>query len=335
MKANGFSAAADQGVVGHRASVRRLRVQQVARRRLRAGVVLDGLPQGQLSRPSTWPACSPRSATTRTRRRVYLADCRRLGITVLPPDVNESVLNFASVGADIRFGLGAVRNVGANVVASLINTRTEKGKYTDFSDYLNKIDITACNKKVTESLIKAGGVRLARASAQGPVPDPHRRRRLGARHQEGRGDGPVRPVRRRGHRYRRRSSPSRCPTRSGTTSTSWRSSGRCWGCTSPGTRSTGSRTCSPPRSTPTIPAILDGDVANDVAGARRRHPGLGEPAGEQERDALGLSAVGGPHRRHRGAVLPARVLHVRRGHRRRRRRAGRRRRFASATTGCR
>jgi len=87
---------------------------------------------------------------------VYLADCRRLGITVLPPDVNESELNFASVGTDIRFGLGAVRNVGANVVASLIKTRTEKGKYTDFSDYLNKVDITACNKKVTESLIKAG-----------------------------------------------------------------------------------------------------------------------------------------------------------------------------------
>ena len=88
---------------------------------------------------------------------VYLSDCRKLGITVLPPDVNESELNFASVGTDIRFGLGAVRNVGANVVASLINTRTEKGKYTDFSDYLNKIDVAACNKKVTESLIKAGG----------------------------------------------------------------------------------------------------------------------------------------------------------------------------------
>ena len=87
---------------------------------------------------------------------VYLADCRRLGITVLPPDVNESVQNFASVGADIRFGLGAVRNVGANVVGSLIATRTAKGKFTDFSDYLNKIDIGACNKKVTESLVKAG-----------------------------------------------------------------------------------------------------------------------------------------------------------------------------------
>jgi len=87
---------------------------------------------------------------------VYLADCRKLGITVLPPDVNESEVNFASVGTDIRFGLGAVRNVGANVVSSLIATRTAKGKFTDFSDYLNKIDVAACNKKVTESLIKAG-----------------------------------------------------------------------------------------------------------------------------------------------------------------------------------
>src|ERR1700744_2312614 len=87
---------------------------------------------------------------------VYLADCRKLGITVLPPDVNEFLVNFASVGKDIRFGLGAVRNVGANVVGSLIRTRTEKSKFTDFSDYLNKIDISACNKKVTESLIKAG-----------------------------------------------------------------------------------------------------------------------------------------------------------------------------------
>lgn len=87
---------------------------------------------------------------------IYLADCRRLGITVLPPDVNESGVNFASVGVDIRYGLAAVRNVGANVVGSLIGTRTHKGRYTDFSDYLHKIDIAACNKKVTESLIKAG-----------------------------------------------------------------------------------------------------------------------------------------------------------------------------------
>ncbi|WP_143153995.1 DNA polymerase III subunit alpha, partial [Rhodococcus rhodnii] len=88
---------------------------------------------------------------------VYLSDCRKLGITVLPPDVNESDHNFTSVGTDIRFGLGAVRNVGTNVVSSIIAARTEKGKYTDFSDYLAKIDTVACSKKVTESLVKAGG----------------------------------------------------------------------------------------------------------------------------------------------------------------------------------
>ncbi|HPZ94721.1 MAG TPA: DNA polymerase III subunit alpha, partial [Mycobacterium sp.] len=95
-------------------------------------------------------------ADDKDKSAIYLADCRELGITVLPPDVNESELNFASVGTDIRFGLGAVRNVGANVVGSLIATRNAKGRFADFSDYLNKIDITVCTKKVTESLIKAG-----------------------------------------------------------------------------------------------------------------------------------------------------------------------------------
>ncbi|WP_156757383.1 DNA polymerase III subunit alpha [Actinokineospora pegani] len=87
---------------------------------------------------------------------IYLAECRKMGITVLPPDVNESEKNFAPVGQDIRFGLGAIRNVGANVVDSIIKARTEKGDFVDFSDYLRKVDTTACNKKVVESLIKAG-----------------------------------------------------------------------------------------------------------------------------------------------------------------------------------
>ncbi|TDP68416.1 DNA polymerase III subunit alpha [Actinokineospora alba] len=87
---------------------------------------------------------------------VYLAECRKMGITVLPPDVNESEKEFAPVGNDIRFGLGAIRNVGANVVDSIIKSRTEKGEFTDFSDYLRKVEAVACNKKVVESLIKAG-----------------------------------------------------------------------------------------------------------------------------------------------------------------------------------
>ncbi|MEU4711689.1 DNA polymerase III subunit alpha [Nocardia salmonicida] len=88
---------------------------------------------------------------------IYLADCRKRGITVLPPDVNASRVDFASVGDNIRFGLGAVRNVGTTVVSSIITAREEKGKFTDFSDYLEKINSLACSKKVTESLIKAGG----------------------------------------------------------------------------------------------------------------------------------------------------------------------------------
>jgi DNA polymerase-3 subunit alpha len=67
---------------------------------------------------------------------IYLSECRRLGIKVLPPDVNESTLRFAAVGNDIRFGMGAVRNVGANVVESIMKSREEKGKYSSFADFL-------------------------------------------------------------------------------------------------------------------------------------------------------------------------------------------------------
>ena len=87
---------------------------------------------------------------------LYLSNCRQMGIRVLPPDVNESLTDFASVGTDIRFGMGAVRNVGRHVVESVVRARTDKGAFRDFSDYLTKIDQTACTKKVTESLIKAG-----------------------------------------------------------------------------------------------------------------------------------------------------------------------------------
>ncbi|MGI8869755.1 MAG: DNA polymerase III subunit alpha [Mycobacteriales bacterium] len=96
------------------------------------------------------------NADNKDKLAVYLAECRRMGITVLPPDVNDSRAEFAAVGNDIRFGLTAVRNVGSNVVASLIATREDKGKYVDFADFLRKVEAVACNKKVVESLVKAG-----------------------------------------------------------------------------------------------------------------------------------------------------------------------------------
>ncbi|GAA3302845.1 DNA polymerase III subunit alpha [Dactylosporangium vinaceum] len=88
---------------------------------------------------------------------MYLAECRRMGIEVLPPDVNESIGPFAPVGSNIRFGLAAVRNVGHNVVDAIVRCRqTANGLYKDFDDFLSKVDAVACNKKTIESLIKAG-----------------------------------------------------------------------------------------------------------------------------------------------------------------------------------
>jgi DNA polymerase-3 subunit alpha len=87
---------------------------------------------------------------------VYLAECRHMGIRVLPPCVNESHADFTPTGADIRFGLTAIRNVGANVVASVVATRAEKGAFTDFGDFLRKVEAVVCNKRTIEGLIKGG-----------------------------------------------------------------------------------------------------------------------------------------------------------------------------------
>ncbi|HZP16013.1 MAG TPA: DNA polymerase III subunit alpha, partial [Nocardioides sp.] len=87
---------------------------------------------------------------------IYLAECRRMGIKVLPPCVNASDADFTPTGTDIRFGLTAVRNVGANVVGSIVETRTAKGSFTDFNDFLRKVSIGVCNKRTVEALIKGG-----------------------------------------------------------------------------------------------------------------------------------------------------------------------------------
>src|SRR5215216_1396068 len=87
---------------------------------------------------------------------VYLNECRKMGIKVLPPDVNESDANFTPRGTDIRFGLTAIRNVGANVVASIVQAREEHGRFTDFPDFMDKVPVPVCNKKTVESLIKSG-----------------------------------------------------------------------------------------------------------------------------------------------------------------------------------
>jgi DNA polymerase-3 subunit alpha len=87
---------------------------------------------------------------------LYLNECRHLRIKVLPPDVNESSANFTPVDTDIRFGLTAIRNVGANVVDAIVAAREEKGRFESFEDFLRKVPAVVCNKRTIESLIKAG-----------------------------------------------------------------------------------------------------------------------------------------------------------------------------------
>jgi DNA polymerase-3 subunit alpha len=89
----------------------------------------------------------------------YVAEAREMGIEVLPPDVNESGYKFTVVGEKrIRFGLGAVRNVGQGAVDSVIAARFAEGVYKDFFDFVERVDLRACNKRVFEALIAAGAL---------------------------------------------------------------------------------------------------------------------------------------------------------------------------------
>lgn len=87
---------------------------------------------------------------------LYISDCRRMGIDVLPPDINESDTDFTVVSENkIRFGLAAVKNVGQGAIESIINARKEK-PYLSLRDFASRIDLRACNRKVLESLVKCG-----------------------------------------------------------------------------------------------------------------------------------------------------------------------------------
>ncbi|MDX1509931.1 MAG: DNA polymerase III subunit alpha [Nitriliruptorales bacterium] len=87
---------------------------------------------------------------------VYLNECRRLGIPVLPPDVNASNRDFTAVGDEIRFGLSAVRGVGDSVVEAIVSARRAHGAFESFPDFCDKVDAAALNKRVVEALAKAG-----------------------------------------------------------------------------------------------------------------------------------------------------------------------------------
>ncbi|MEK7076760.1 MAG: OB-fold nucleic acid binding domain-containing protein, partial [Patescibacteria group bacterium] len=83
-------------------------------------------------------------------------EAKQAGIEVLPPDVNKSSVNFAPEGGKIRFGLLAIKNVGAQVTESIIAERSARGPFVHFSDFLSRIQHKDLNKKSLESMIKAG-----------------------------------------------------------------------------------------------------------------------------------------------------------------------------------
>src|SRR4029434_2135497 len=85
-----------------------------------------------------------------------LAECRGKGIEVLAPDINESRAHFTPVGDKIRFGLAAVKNVGEKAVEVILESRAKEGSFDSLFDFCRRVDLTAVNRRVIESLIKCG-----------------------------------------------------------------------------------------------------------------------------------------------------------------------------------
>ena len=87
---------------------------------------------------------------------IYIDECRRMNIEILKPDVNKSFTKFTVDNGKIRFGLGSIKNVGISVVDSIVSERNKNGEYKSFTDFCERIQEEAVNKKCIESLIKAG-----------------------------------------------------------------------------------------------------------------------------------------------------------------------------------
>ncbi len=89
----------------------------------------------------------------------YISECREMGIAVEPPDVQVSGAQFTPHGEAIRFGLAAVKNAGGNAIESIMKARAEVGgRFKSFWDFCEKVDLRVMNKRVIESLIKAGAL---------------------------------------------------------------------------------------------------------------------------------------------------------------------------------
>jgi DNA polymerase-3 subunit alpha len=90
------------------------------------------------------------------RMTILIEECRRMGIKVLPPDVNQGIYHFAVTDGAIRFGLGAVKNVGEGAIQAIVNARNEHGMFRSLYDLAENVDLRHVNRKVLESLIQCG-----------------------------------------------------------------------------------------------------------------------------------------------------------------------------------
>ena len=98
------------------------------------------------------------SMTNSDTVKVLLDECRRMAIPVLPPNVNESAGNFIPTADGIRFGLAAVKNVGAGAAQSIVDARAQDGRFRDLFDLCERLDARSVNRRAIESLISAGGM---------------------------------------------------------------------------------------------------------------------------------------------------------------------------------
>ena len=248
-----------------------------------------------------------------------------MGIKVLPPCVNSSDADFTPTGSDIRFGLTAVRNVGSNVVASVVGDPRGQGRVRR----LRRLPAQGRGGRLQQAHHRGADqgrrVRLARPHA--PRPDatstrppstpcwtPSAPRRSGSSTcSAGSGRG--------GGRRSTMSSPCASPRVSGTRRCCCSSSARCSACTSPTTRCSGLEHILAGAADMTIAAVQAeaGDESRIVT--LDRHPVLGQPAGDEGRRALGAGDARGSRRLDRGDVLPGDLragrADDRRGHRRR------------------
>ncbi|MBA3954108.1 DNA polymerase III subunit alpha [Candidatus Dependentiae bacterium] len=88
----------------------------------------------------------------------YVQAAKEIGLTILPPDVNQSQVNFSVVDGNIRFGLHGIKNVGKTALENIIKEREAKGSFRDLLDLCNRVDLRSCNKRVLESLIYSGAL---------------------------------------------------------------------------------------------------------------------------------------------------------------------------------